>query len=121
MSHVAPALGLLAREVGVVLDRRAEAGRADQGAVAAGEAALGDVVPARMLEVVREQVAQVTRLHLAAHPRRGAGDRTLGRVDVGLLGRDARAAPRAPPRRAPFPTSTSRRCSPSRISVSARS
>src|SRR5262249_58040172 len=53
------ASGLLAGEVGLVLDRRAEARRADERAVAAGEAALGDVVPALVLEVPGEQVAQV--------------------------------------------------------------
>ena len=44
----------VAVEVGDVLDRRAEAGRADHRAVAAREAPLGDVVPARVLEVARQ-------------------------------------------------------------------
>src|SRR5450759_987649 len=43
------ALDVLAGEVGDVLDRRAEARRADHRAVAARQAALGDLVPARVL------------------------------------------------------------------------
>jgi hypothetical protein len=54
-------LGLLAGEVGEVLGGAAEARRADLGAVAARQAALGDVVPARMLEVAEQQVADVRR------------------------------------------------------------
>ena len=72
-SQTPDALGVLAGEVGDVLDGGAEAGRADQRAVAAGQAALGDLVPARVLEVAREQVAQVADLELAAHQRRRRG------------------------------------------------
>src|SRR5215208_2395515 len=49
-------LGLFASEVGDVLDGVAEAGRADQGAVAASEATLGDLVPAGVLHVAVEQL-----------------------------------------------------------------
>ena len=62
-----------------VLDRRAEAGRADHRAVAAGQAAIGDVVPARVLEVAVEQLADAGDVQLAAHLRRGARVRALGR------------------------------------------
>ena len=50
-----------AGEVARVLDRGAEAGRADHRAVAAGQAALGHLVPARMLEVGEQQVADAGR------------------------------------------------------------
>ena len=105
-------------EVGDVLDARAEAGRADHRAVAAGEAALGDLVPARVLEVAREQVAQVGR-------RRAAGPSCSARaLDGGARGLEVGAAsPRgpaarpAPRRRARCPprpgTGARRRGSPS--------
>ena len=115
---------LLAGEVARVLDRRAEAGRADHRAVAAGEAALGDVVPARMLEIGEEQVVDAvgvasSRPMLAAVVR----DDRLGGGDVGVaprvalreLGEDRARRARCRPRRGRggSPSSTS--------SVSARS
>ena len=117
----ARALGVAAAEVGGVLDARAEAGRADERAVAAGEAALGDLVPARMLEVAGEQVAEVAGVELrpicAAAARATAAarrrDRRRSRRRRGSSA--STSAPRS------LPASTSRRCSPSRISVSARS
>src|SRR5262245_15745384 len=51
-----------------VLDRGAEAGRAGHRAVAAGQAALGDLVPPRMLEVLDQQVADVASVERPAHP-----------------------------------------------------
>ena len=48
-------------EIAVILDRGAEAGRADHGAVAAGQAALGDLVPARMLEIGLQQLFDARR------------------------------------------------------------
>ena len=45
-----------AREVGRLGERRAEAGRAGEGAVAAGDAALGDLGPARVVELGEEAV-----------------------------------------------------------------
>ena len=84
-----PPLRLAAGEVGLVLDGRAEAGRADERAVAAREAAVCDVVPARMLEVAREQVAEVEGLHRAAHLVGGGRNRLLRGLEVG---RDRRAA-----------------------------
>ena len=56
-----PALGMVTGHVGDVLDRRAEAGRADERAVRAREAALGHVVPALML---------VARIQKLLDPRR---------------------------------------------------
>src|SRR5262249_6802996 len=52
----APPRGLFPGEVGGVLNRGAEAGGTDQGAVGAGQAAPGDVVPARVLEVAVEKL-----------------------------------------------------------------
>ena len=57
----APLLHSVARQVARVLRRRAEAGRADEGAVGAAEATGRDVVPARVLEVPEEHVADVGR------------------------------------------------------------
>src|SRR4029077_8845531 len=47
------ALGLLTGEIGHVFNGVAETGRADQGAVSAGEAALGDLVPTWVRPVAR--------------------------------------------------------------------
>src|SRR3954463_6889103 len=69
---LAHALGLRAREVGRVLDRCAEARRADHRAVAAGEAAVGDLVPAGVLEVALKQLLDAHRVERAAH-RGGRG------------------------------------------------
>ena len=78
-------LGLLPGEVAHVLDRVAEAGRADEGAVAAGQAALGDLVPARVLHVPVEQLLDPVGVELAAHLGRALlGDRGRGGL-VGLL------------------------------------
>ena len=106
-----------------VLDARAEAGRADQGAVAAGEAALGDLVPARMLEVVARAGSRMSVGVERRGPCCAAAPSTAacGGVEVGRAPPGGAAARRAPRRRARCPTSTRKRCSPSRISVSARS
>ena len=83
-----------------------------------GEAAVGDVVPARMLEVVGEQVAQVARLHRPAHPRGGALS-TSPAASTSLP--PGASAARPAPRRRARSVSARSRCSPSRISVSAMS
>ena len=57
-----------------ILHRGAEAGRTDHGAVAAGQAALGDIVPARMFQVGQQQVAHIVRAHLPAHVAFRPGD-----------------------------------------------
>ena len=46
----APTLGMIAGHVTDIFHSRAEAGRADHGAVGASQAALSDVVPARMVK-----------------------------------------------------------------------
>ena len=78
----APSLGLAAGEVGLVLDGGAEAGRADERAVAAGETALGNGVPAGVLEVACEQVAQVADLDAAAAVVADAEARQTRHVDA---------------------------------------
>src|SRR3569833_932070 len=65
-------LGAGARKIAVVLDRGAEAGRADHGAVAAAQAALGDLVPARMLQIALQQLLQPLGFHPATHLADGA-------------------------------------------------
>ena len=63
----------------------AEAGRAGQRAVAAAQAACGDVVPARVLEIALQQLGQPVGVHGAAHARCGfVGDR-FGRLEVGCI------------------------------------
>ena len=52
----ADSLAALAVEIGNLFDRVAEAGRADHGAVGARQAALGHLVPPRVLEVIVEQL-----------------------------------------------------------------
>jgi len=84
-----PALGLATRQVGLVLDGGAEARRAHERAVAARQAPGGHVVPARVLQVALEQVAEVEGLHRAAHPAGGGFERTLRLLDVGRLARPA--------------------------------
>ena len=63
-----------AAQIAVILYRRTEAGGANHGAVAAGQAALGDVVPARMIEVAQQQLPQSLRLQPAAHLICRSGD-----------------------------------------------
>ncbi len=61
---------------------RAEARGADERAVAAGEAALGDDVPVRALEVAREQGVDAVGLEAAGHLAGGAGDDLRAPRDV---------------------------------------
>ncbi len=75
-----------------LLDRGTEAGRADHRAVAAGEAARRDVVPARMVEVGEQQRVHPLLLHLASHGARGARDDRLRRPMVRICRRAARQA-----------------------------
>ena len=67
-----PTLRVLAGQVGDVLDRGAEARGTDHRAVGAGQAAAGDVVPARrfLMESGISARRSIGR-HLAAHPLRG--------------------------------------------------
>ncbi len=54
-----------APQIAGIFDRRAEAGRANQRAVGAREAARGDFIPMGMLQVVVDQFRQIVRLELA--------------------------------------------------------
>ena len=94
----AGALRLGAGQVGRVLDGGAEAGRADQRAVAARQAALGDLVPARVLEVGEQRLARRARRRRCAScaPRRPRPPRRPRR---GRRSRPGRAAARRGPRR----------------------
>src|SRR5689334_524631 len=76
------ALGVIPGHVGHVLDARAEARRADERAVAAGEAARSDLVPPLVPEIPGEEVADVGRVEPAPHALRGAVDRGPGRGQV---------------------------------------
>src|SRR5262245_57051115 len=51
----APSFGVVSGHVGHIIDRGAEAGWADHGAVGTSQAAFGDVVPPRVLEVFVKQ------------------------------------------------------------------
>ncbi len=84
--HPVPA-GDVAGEVGDVLDGGAEAGRAHRGAVRAGQAAVGDVVPDHAPGAAVEQVLDAVGLEGPSHPPgRVLGD-TRGEVEVGPRGR----------------------------------
>src|SRR5262245_42833023 len=50
-----PSFGVVSGYVGHIIDRRAEAGRADHGAVGTSQTAFGDVVPPGVLEVFVQQ------------------------------------------------------------------
>jgi hypothetical protein len=50
--------------------------------IAASEASLRHVVPARVLQIARQQLVQIVRAHLAAHGGSSAGDDGFGRRDV---------------------------------------
>src|SRR5271166_2713852 len=83
---VTPALGVLTGEVADVLGAGAKAGRAHHRAVAAGQAAAGDLVPLRRLAGTNQQLPQIRVRHLAAHPMRGGLDivtRTSDFVPIG--------------------------------------
>jgi hypothetical protein len=54
--QLSPPLYVLRRQVGDIFHCRAEAGGTDQSAVAAGKAALRDILPARVLVVAVEQL-----------------------------------------------------------------
>ena len=95
-------LGFLAGQIAGVFDRGTEAGRADHGAVAAGEASLGHVIPARVVEIAHQELTNALRLHRPTHRRRRAGDDRLRRFDfrrlrgaTGQAGKDLRANRRA--------------------------
>src|SRR5674476_1578631 len=80
------ALDVLAGEIGDVLDGRAEARRTDHRAVAARQTALGDVVPARVLVVAVEQLADVGDVDLATHLRGRARMCARRRLALVVLG-----------------------------------
>ncbi len=92
------------REYVDVLDRGAEAGRADERAVAAGEAAVGDLGEARVVEVRARAGRAGRRLERAGPSRLGVvGSPCARRVDVGLRRLRAAERRRAPRRRVPSP------------------
>ena len=70
----------LAGQVGGVGHVAAEAGRADQGAVPTGQAALGHLVPAGVVEVAAEQLGQTLRSRAGGRWRRRPSDRTRSRA-----------------------------------------
>src|SRR5512143_932374 len=76
-------LRLAPAEVGHVADTGAEAGWADQRAVATGQTAAGDIVPAGMLSVPVQQLLDGGRVERPAHGGRRARDR-LGRLPLVL-------------------------------------
>ena len=88
-------------QVGRVLDRRAEAGRADEGAVRAGEAALLDLVPARALHLRLERLLEPRRCRACGPFLRGLrrsrpSPRRGPRPSAAFFGTPARrAAPRS--------------------------
>src|SRR4030042_678222 len=89
--QLAPAFGVLARQVCDIFHGRAEAGGTDHRAVAAGQAALGDVVPARVLIVAVEQLFDALRVYGAAHLAGSLGDDAYGLrlfLTAGRLGGD---------------------------------
>ena len=97
-----PALRVRPGQVGGVRHRGAEARRAGHGAIAAGQAARGNLVPAPGVMTVRHQLAQADRIKVASHPVRGRCHRRPGPshgVVVGALavqpGHDVRAPGRA--------------------------
>src|SRR5579884_4250934 len=83
----APAFGVFTGEVGHVLHRAAETGRADQRAVGAGQTPLRHVVPAGMFGVGVEEVPDAVGPQLAAHRPGGGVDHVAGRGAVGRPGR----------------------------------
>lgn len=77
----APPFGVVAREVGHILDGRAEARRADHRAIGATKAALADIEPRRTLCVALQKIARSCRvdrsLHLPDDPIARVGDETF--------------------------------------------
>src|SRR5271165_218940 len=77
-------LGRGAGQVAMVLDGGAEAGRADHRAVRAGQAALGDLIPALVVEVRLQQLLQPVGLQRAPHLGLRPRHRGSGGADVGV-------------------------------------
>ncbi len=80
----------LAVEVGPLADARAEAGRADEGAVRAGEAAVGDLRPVRVVEVGEQPCRQAVGVDRVANRASCGGDGGRGRGPVLGVGRGQR-------------------------------
>ena len=78
-------------EIAVVLDGGAEAGRADHGAVGAGEAARGDVVPALVGRIALQQLLKPVGVQLAPHLARRCASTTASAASLVC---PARPAPR---------------------------
>ena len=108
---------LEAVEVGGLGDARAEAGRADERAVGAGQAALGDLRPARAVRGGDEPGRQPGRRDRVADPSRAAATaaRAADRRSSSAGARSSRASSRSP---AGVPARTTK---PSSSSVIARS
>src|SRR6478735_3489539 len=77
------ALNSLSGQVGGILHADAEAGGANERAVAAGEATIGDLVPARMLEVLEDVLLQAFGVECPAHARPCVLDQRMSGVPVG--------------------------------------
>ena len=78
----ADSLAALAVEIGDIFDRVAETGRADHRAVGARQAAVGDVVPAGMLEVIVKQLGQVGRVEPSRDLALGVADNSCRRAQI---------------------------------------
>ena len=102
-----------------VLHGRAEAGRADQRAVGAGQAAIRHVVPARVLEIVGGALLDAVGVERPPHPRGALSTARSAASRSALPARRQLGSSRAPPA---VPTSTRKRWpSRRRSSVKARS
>src|SRR6516164_2075545 len=77
----AHALGGRTGEIGRVVDCRAEASRTYIGAIAAGEAASGDLVPPRVVGIGLKQFLYSVGIELSSHLTPGAVDNSLGGGD----------------------------------------
>src|SRR5512144_362650 len=74
-----------AGKVGDIVNDEAEAGGADERAVAAGEAAFGHLSPPRMLHVALQQLLEPFGLQLTTHAPGRTGDDLLGLPPVALV------------------------------------
>ena len=80
----APALSVIAGDVGHIFDGRAETGGANHRTVGAGQAPFRHMVPARMVEVFIEQIANPGGFHPPGLLAGGGLNGRAGRVAIFL-------------------------------------
>jgi hypothetical protein len=73
-----PALGMIARNIGNILNRRAETGGTNHRTICASQTTFRNLIPARVFEIVQKQLWQAIRIQFPTHVLRGSRNHLIG-------------------------------------------